>query len=147
MDSQINIRDANPRTDLAEICQLCEQLGYQILTDQMSQRLALLAPSSNQALVATDSQDRPIGFMHLRINDSLLVEPRLEIVALVVNENHRNQRIGQHLVQAAEAHARVLGLKTILVLSNIKRDDAHRFYQNLGYQLLKTNHSFTKSGE
>ncbi|WP_459558446.1 GNAT family N-acetyltransferase [Lacunimicrobium album] len=138
------IRPLNPTTDLPTIATLFTQLGYPLTPTQLQQRLLTLDPTKNETLVAVNNSDLPLGFLHLRINDSLLVDPRLEVVALIVDEAARSQGIGKLLMEHAEFIARSKGLADIIVWSNITRADAHRFYQSLGYDHKKTNHLFTK---
>jgi GNAT superfamily N-acetyltransferase len=77
---------------------------------------------------------------------SLLVDPVVEIAALVVDETCRSQGIGSALVKRSEEWASSKGYKTMRVRSNIKREAAHRFYQREGFFFLKTGHYFIKEG-
>jgi len=63
---------------------------------------------------------------------------------LVVDERHRNRRIGEALVSAAEAWARQQGYSAMIVHSNVIRTDAHRFYGRLGYDTVKAQQYFHK---
>ena len=56
------------------------------------------------------------------------------ISMMVVEEGLRSQGIGAELVRAAEAWLKQQGCGMIEVTSNVKRTDAHRFYERLGYE-------------
>ena len=59
--------------------------------------------------------------------------PWMRITTLVVGEAFRNGGVGAALVQACESVARAAGCTRIEVTSNVRRDAAHRFYEQLGY--------------
>jgi GNAT superfamily N-acetyltransferase len=54
----------------------------------------------------------------------------------------RGKGIGARLVRAAEEWARSKGIATVLVRSQIAREDAHRFYLREGYERTKTSAVF-----
>jgi GNAT superfamily N-acetyltransferase len=68
-----------------------------------------------------------------------------DIGALVVDTKVRNQGIGASLMTTAEKWATDRNLKLMRVRSNMKRTDAHRFYQRQGYEIVKSWHLFTKA--
>ena len=49
------------------------------------------------------------------------------------------------LVEAAEEWAVVRGLGVMSLRSNQLRTDAHKFYEHLGYTVIKTQNAFRKS--
>jgi predicted N-acetyltransferase YhbS len=59
--------------------------------------------------------------------------PWMRITTLVVGETHRSGGVGAALVRACESAARAEGCTRIEVTSNVRRDAAHRFYEQLGY--------------
>lgn len=67
-----------------------------------------------------------------------------EIGGLIVDENERGCGIGQRLMQHAQQWANEQGCKNILVRSNIARQQAHDFYQKIGYSKIKTSLVFHK---
>ena len=69
-----------------------------------------------------------------------------EIIALVISSTHRRKGIGRQLVRKAEEwiFARE---KKIRVRSNILRDEAHSFYQALGYTPSKTQTLYIKTNK
>jgi GNAT superfamily N-acetyltransferase len=53
-------------------------------------------------------------------------------------------RLSAALTAAAEKRAAASGCTTIRLRSNVIRGDAHRFYERLGYERLKTQYAFRK---
>jgi GNAT superfamily N-acetyltransferase len=51
----------------------------------------------------------------------------------VVGEAYRNRGAGAALVRACESAAAAAGCTRVEVTSNVRRDAAHRFYEQLGY--------------
>jgi GNAT superfamily N-acetyltransferase len=61
---------------------------------------------------------------------------------MVVNEAHRSRGIGQALLDRAAELAQEAGCYKIMLGSNKKRSDAHRFYRKAGYEA--THEGFTR---
>jgi len=66
--------------------------------------------------------------------------PRLEtdalscrIVALIVAERFRRRGVGSALIEAAEREARLGGARRLDLSSGEWRDDAHAFYEHMGF--------------
>jgi GNAT superfamily N-acetyltransferase len=55
------------------------------------------------------------------------------LASLVVDDTCRSQGIGEQLLHASESWARAQHCDVLELSSNIKRVDAHRFYERLGY--------------
>lgn len=141
---EILIRPAR-KQDLAEFCELSKQLGYSVGRAEMARRLDdVLSHSSHTLLVAQTPQGKVIGWIHGYIRRIIIADTHVEISGLVVDKAYRSQGIGNKLIEACESWAMEKGLSLIYVKSNVLRKDAHRFYQNIGYQHIKTSNSFTK---
>jgi GNAT superfamily N-acetyltransferase len=65
-----------------------------------------------------------------------------EVESVHVRADQRSQGIGTRLLEAAETFAIEQGCYRIQLTSNNVREDAHRFYQRLGYEA--THHGFKK---
>jgi len=77
----------------------------------------------------------------------LLADLGAEIGGLVVEEGWRGSGIGRRLMQQAEQWAQEQGCWAMHVRSNILRERAHRFYERLGYQSIKTQRVFRRTWE
>jgi len=132
-------------TDMEDAASLCTQLGYPCSAADVRRRFALLAGDPEHALyVAESPEGRAIGMIHVCGRRFLEADPYAEIGGLVVDANWRGRRVGEALVAEAEAWARSRGYTMMRVRSNSIREAAHRFYRRLGYQLVKTQHVFSK---
>ena len=131
--------------DAAAVAALTTQLGYPVDADVQARRLApILAFDRDAVLVATDADDRPIGYIHVQRRLFLEGDDQALIAGLVVDEAHRSGGIGAALLAAAEAWAATQGLRSMRVLSRLERADAHRFYERHGYEVVKTSLVFDR---
>ena len=74
----------------------------------------------------------------------LEAETRAEIWGLVVAQAARRTGVGRMLIDAAEEWAVMRGLGVMSLRSNVLRLDAHAFYEQLGYKVVKTQNAFRK---
>lgn len=131
--------------DAQRIAILGEQLGYSLTTQQVKQRLAKI--QSNDAhivYVATLGNEYVIGWAHAYICDLIIMPTQAILLGLVVDEKYRHNRIGYSLMQQIEQWASLAGCEGILLRSNIKRQEAHLFYEKIGYTNIKQSLTFSK---
>lgn len=134
------------REDAAQLAPLCGQLGYPATTEQVERRLDLALRTSRHGLIGAVAEDDSIlGWIHVSATELLVWDPYAEICSLVVDARVRSQRIGRALVAAGEAWALAQGFTIVRVRSNVIRLDAHRFYEQLGYERVKTQHTLAKT--
>ena len=138
------IRLATP-ADAAGLADLASQLGYPSTPEQVAKRLDNLAekPEENAVLVA-ELDGRVIGWVHVHLYLLLVDDREAEIGGLVVDADRRGQGVGAQLMAAAEAWAGGHGCQSVYLRSNTKRTEAHAFYKNLGYNLIKSQYAFRK---
>lgn len=133
-------------TDIAAVANLSGQLGYPSSNQALADRAAeLLASPSDAVFVATDAGDQVVGWVHIARRVLMESGPFAEIVGLVVDEARRGQGIGRELVAHAEQWARDAGLFQVRVRSNIIRQQARRFYERQGYDVIKQQAVFKKT--
>ena len=81
--------------------------------------------------------------MSFHVLDLLYGSGRLgRITAIVVTETMRGKGIGKLLVEKAEALAQEAKCNVIELTTNVKRVEAHKFYESLGFEA--THKRFTK---
>ena len=136
-----------PREGDAEaIADQSAQLGYPVEVDEVRERLATVEANDHAAvLVATDSADRVIGWVHVELKRTLVAPLTAQVMALVVDDEARNRGVGKELLSAAEEWARGRGCHQMVVGTRVTRERAHRFYTREGYSLQKTSHFFEKA--
>jgi len=141
--STVSIRECDA-ADADALAALSGQLGYPSTTAQVAARFVALATRPDWGAYVAELDERIAGSVFVHAVFSLQRDPCAEIGGLIVDEDHRNRRIGEALVAAAEDWARQGGYTEMIVHSNVSRLDAHRFYQRLGYTTPKAQQYFHK---
>jgi GNAT superfamily N-acetyltransferase len=139
-----DIREAQ-LSDAATISQLTAQLGYAVPVEEIERRIRAIEADQNHAVAVACAPDGSVlGWMDLGLTFHLQTGTYCEIGGLVVAESARSNGIGRELVAYAEKWGASKGVKKVLVRSNIKRSDAHRFYLRENYDMVKTSAVFEK---
>ncbi len=140
----MSIRPVEQR-DAPALVPLCGQLGYPATLQQVERRLQILLGQPGQELLGAETAaGQLVGWVHVQSRWVFASDPFAEICGLVVDEHARGHGIGGDLVAAAEQWAVAEGHTVIRVRSNVIRTATHRFYQNRGYAIAKSQISFTK---
>ncbi len=133
VDGQIKIRQAEIK-DVERIAILCEQLGYSVTQEQIKQRFGKIQNNDSHILyVATLVNEYVIGWVQAYTCDLILVPTPTLIHGLVVDKDYRYHGVGRLLMQYIEQWASFVGCDCVLIRSNIKRKEAHLFYEKIGY--------------
>ena len=132
-------------SDAAAVASLAEELGYPSSAAEMSQRIAALASSPDDAVFVAVLGLTPVAWIHVACVTLLESARYAEIRGLVVTSSLRGHGIGAQLVARAEEWARERGVTRIRVRSNALRERTHAFYENRGYKTTKTQRVFDKN--
>ena len=138
----VHIREATAE-DAEALAHLATQLWYPSQPEQIVRRLASLPPTSSRVFVAV-AEGNVVGLVQVSVYSPFLMDDAAEIAALVVDEEWRGRGIGHALVKAAETWALENGCSTIYVRTNIIRERSGGFYRQIGFQQVKTAHTFAK---
>jgi GNAT superfamily N-acetyltransferase len=131
--------------DADQIARLSGELGYPVSAAVMRTRLSsVLASASDMVRVCEDANGAVIGWLQAHAGDSLESGLRVEILGLVVAGVARRAGVGRALVEEAERWARGRSADTLVVRSNVRRAESHRFYPAVGFSLAKTQHVYSK---
>ncbi len=90
------------------------------------------------AVLDPEQKERVLGMLTL-VTEPLLSDSYGRIEDVVVEAESRGMGIGQALVEAAVARAKALGIHTLALTSNPRREAANRLYRRCGFQLYLTN--------
>jgi ribosomal protein S18 acetylase RimI-like enzyme len=132
--------------DAPDVATLTTQLGYPATAADIARRFASIDGRVEGALLVAEAHGgRVVGWIHIVTTHLLEQDSEAEIGGLVVADDVRGQGIGQQLVDAGEQWAVERGFKTMRVRSNVVRAGAHRFYERLGYHVVKTQKNFRKA--
>jgi GNAT superfamily N-acetyltransferase len=130
--------------DAERIAHLSGHLGYASTAEETARRLGELGRNSEHAVLVAESGRVLLGWVHVHVSHSLVTDTPTEIAGLVVDEQQRRRGIGQMLMEHAEQWAQDKGCRSVRLRSNVVRNDAHAFYEKLGYQHIKTQKAFRK---
>ena len=131
--------------DSKQIALLAGELGYPSTAGEITNRIKSVNGDADHAVfVAEDDRSKIVGWIHVMTLVHLESGRFAEIAGLVVSENHRSLGIGRMLVNQAERWASGKGCASMTVRSNIVRTETHKFYERLGYPLIKRQKVFRK---
>ncbi|MEO6389241.1 MAG: GNAT family N-acetyltransferase [Croceibacterium sp.] len=130
--AQVTVRPAEAR-DAGALARLIGQLDYAVSEAEATERLAVMQAEDRLVLVA-ETGGAVIGCLSTSIMRVLhRPAPVGRISMMVVDEALRGRGVGAALVRAAEAALAARGCYMVEVTSHVRRVDAHRFYETLGY--------------
>jgi|SRR5579863_781869 len=142
--SSYAVRMAQPR-DSDRIAELAEQLGYLCTGKEVRERLCQMQDANQYAVFVAELPTGQIaGWIGLYVFRAVEMETVAEISGLIVDEDIRSCGLGKMLLDAADEWARRVGCRVMSVRSNVKRDRAHQFYTNNGYEHVKTQKELRK---
>ena len=130
--------------DASAVAALTQELGYEATMSDVRSRSGVLGADSDHALFVAEDRGKVIGWIHIHRACAIQAPDWGEIGGLVVAAGRHRGGVGRALIAAAEAWAEQHGLGTIRVRSRERRRDAHRFYESLGYGIVKTSLTFEK---
>jgi GNAT superfamily N-acetyltransferase len=140
----VKIRKAN-LADASAIARLAGQLGYPTTSEEAKDSLRSFLQKKDHAIYIAETPDKlVVGWVHVFEANYLMEESFAEIGGLIVDESNRGRGIGRALVETAEGWAVTMGYRYLQIRSNIIRMKAHRFYEQIGYNLAKTSLVFVK---
>jgi predicted N-acetyltransferase YhbS len=135
------VRSATPE-DAEAIDALIVALGYEAATAEVAARLEAIEESGQSVLVA-EIDGEVIGCL----STSMMIvlhrpAPVGRISMMVVDERLRGKGVGAQMIAAAEKLLAGKGCQLVEVTSNLRRVDAHRFWERNGYE--RTSARFAK---
>ena len=140
----MNVKVRAPaETDADAFASLVTQLGYTSTPAQVVARLRHLADRTDIRAFVAEQQGRVVGMIGVEAfpafhRDGL----HGYVTALVVDEDVRGGGVGAALMAAAEAWFAEQGVKRVNLTTALHREEAHAFYERLGYTF--TGKRYTK---
>ena|SRR5215208_6118473 len=96
----------------------------------------LIALDPNHELVVAELNEEVIGTLHLMFLASISFQGslRAQIESVRVDKNYRNQGIGNEMMKWIIQRAGERGAQVVQLTTHRSREDAHRFYEKLGFK-------------
>ncbi|MBQ9270618.1 MAG: GNAT family N-acetyltransferase [Oscillospiraceae bacterium] len=141
----ITIRRAEVRDAAAIQLLNRECLGYDYPLKKTREKLAAAIEDPGQCvLVAELDPDVIAGYIHLEDYDTLYFDPMKNILGIAVFMEFRRRGIATRLLTEAEEWAAETGASGIRLVSGYDREDAHAFYERMGYINRKLQKNYIK---
>jgi GNAT superfamily N-acetyltransferase len=130
---------------LDKVATLSDQLGYPVSRSDLLKRFTKISSEKRHKLFVYEENTKVLGWIHLECVEDLIEEDKVEIKALIVDENSRGKGVGRALIEAAEKWGKTYHLHTIYLNCNILRERTHQFYERQGFRKYKTSLFFEKT--
>ena len=130
------MRDASS-ADAPELARLLDQLGYHREPDALRD-FFMRDDAASHVLVAEVENEVVglVGLLALSIHSQIHLDLRTaSLDAFVVDDEHRSVGIGRVMLDAGLRRAHEAGAAQIELHSNLRRADAHRFYEREGFEM------------
>jgi len=132
VDLTIRVAEIN---DAAAVAQLMCELGYETTKSEMVARLERIATDERYRTFVAVFDDEVCGMIGTLT--SLSYEHNDlggRILALVTLRTMRRHGIGRALIAIAEKDFAQRGIRRVALNTSLTRNDAHEFYESLGYE-------------
>src|SRR5438270_13437136 len=119
------------------IQRLSIQLGYACSLEETQNNIQSITASKNDCAFVAVTANEIIAWVHGFVTYRIESNPFVEIAGLVVDENFRGKGVGKALVNRVKEWSIEAGVATLRLRSNVKRKEAHRFYEHIGFTVTK----------
>ena len=143
MTADITFRVAR-RADVPAIVRMLadDELGSQrekyqaLLPESYYAAFEQLERDKNHELIVADLNGEVVGTLHLMFLPSLSYQGglRAQVESVRVDRQCQNQGIGSRMMKWAIERARQRGAHIVQLTTHNSREDAHRFYERLGFK-------------
>jgi GNAT superfamily N-acetyltransferase len=130
----LSIRVAEPN-DASALAQLMCDLGYETTQSEMQMRMERISADERYRTFVAVLDGKVCGMIGTLTYPSIEHnDPSGRIVALVILRTMRRRGIGRALIATAEKDFAQRGIRRIALNTQLAREDAHKFYDSLGYE-------------
>ncbi len=144
MVMKISIREMNAN-DVIGVNALSKQLGYPLSFEQTLQNINAVLENKDHTAFVAEYENKIVGWIGASQAIMIEVMPHCEINGLVIDQDHRGMGIGKLLIDKVKQWAREKNNSKIGLRCNVKRTEAHLFYQHLGFTEIKQQKNFVIS--
>jgi ribosomal protein S18 acetylase RimI-like enzyme len=130
----LTIRTAE-MNDAGALAQLMCELGYETTKSEMRMRLERIATDERYRTFVAARDGEVCGMIGTVTNPSYEHnDPSGRILALAILSTMRRRGIGRALIATAEKDFAKRGIRRVALNTQLTREDAHKFYESLGYE-------------
>ena len=131
-DLTIRVAEMN---DAAALAQLMCELGYETTKSEMQMRMERIAADDYYRTFVAVLDGKVCGMIGTLACPSYEYnDPGVRILALATLGTMRRRGIGRALIATAEKDFTQRGIRRVAVNTRLAREDAHKFYESLGYE-------------
>ena len=138
---KITIREITAN-DAQSVNTLSRQLGYPLSVEQTFQNITAVLQSKDHTAFVAEYENEIVGWIGASQAIMIEVMPHCEINGLVIDQDHRGMGIGKLLVEKVKRWAKEKNNSRIGLHCNVKRTEAHFFYEHLGFAEIKQQKNF-----
>ena len=132
LDLTIRVAEMN---DAAALAQLMCELGYETTKSEMQMRMERIAADDYYRTFVAVLDGKVCGMIGTLACPSYEYnDPGGRILALATLGTMRRRGIGRALIATAEKDFAHRGIRRVAVNTRLAREDAHKFYESLGYE-------------
>ena len=132
LDLTIRVAEMN---DAAALAQLMCELGYETTKPEMQMRMEKIAADDRYRTFVAVLDGKVCGMIGTLACPSYEHnDPGGRILALATLGTMRRRGIGRALIATAEKDFAHRGITRVALNTRLAREDAHRFYESLGYE-------------
>ncbi|MFC4161101.1 GNAT family N-acetyltransferase [Chitinimonas lacunae] len=128
--------------DAAAVAALLPDLGYSATAEEVARRLEHLWQWPDQVIWVAERAGVLLGLCHLQGVPLLASDGYAEVQALVVAQAAQRSGVGTALLRQAREWAREKGYARLRLRSGVHREEAHRFYEAVGFTRLRASYAF-----
>lgn len=121
--------------DAQALARLMGELGYPSTAEQVQGRIDRADANPDYRTHVAEVNGQVVGMMGLQRGWAYEKDaPFVRVLALVVSAGARRRGVGARLLGTAHAWARELGAYGVHLTTSLHRDEAHRFYERVGFE-------------
>jgi ribosomal protein S18 acetylase RimI-like enzyme len=121
--------------DAAALAQLMCELGYETTESEMQMRMERIAADERYRTFVAVHDGLVCGMIGtVTVPSYEHNDPGGRILALATSSTVRRRGIGRALVATAEKDFAQRGIRRVALNTRLTREDAHKFYESLGYE-------------
>src|SRR6187401_2017210 len=128
--------------DATEVNALSKQLGYPLSIEQTLQNINAVLQTKDHTAFVAEYENKIVGWIGASQAIMIEVMPHCEINGLVIDPDHRGMGTGKLLIDRVKHWAKEKGNDKIGLHCNVKRTEAHLFYEHLGFIEVKQQKNF-----